>query len=471
MNGFLTFLLCLAFVLHANGQGPDSLWVQFIGAGGYESPSAILYTQGKELIVVGNTQQGAAQSILLSKLNMHGEVIWTRTYGTSPFMYSASDAILDNDNNIVVIGTRRSSTSNPDICVMKFDTSGNLIWETTYGNSTDIEEGVSITMASDGSYYLLGTYTIPMGGYPNLYILHVSTDGSLLWTKIIDGNIYFFPKKITVTPANQIALLAGFYTQSNYNTKIYIALLDSSGTIIRDFSTGTWGNDVPEDFLPINDSTFWVCGHTNAFSMSTTNKAALFKISTSGKIKDTIILTETIGSQFKAMTSSINGDLLLAGIIMTNTADNNWLIARITSSGQIKWLYTAGGDLPETSKDIIFADTMIISVGSTFSFISDGGEDIGLIALRDASDSLSYVPVGYPGYPEHQNRHCRDVIRQIQKEKLHYNIFVYDLSGRHISLEQASRYVYSPVVITIQNKYNNTTQTCKVSVLPSWTRD
>ena len=70
---------------------------------------------------------------------------WTKQFGTDK-SDEVADIVVDGSNNIIVAGnTHNGSTASQDCFVRKYDSSGNLLWEKTFGTSKgDQLEGVVV---------------------------------------------------------------------------------------------------------------------------------------------------------------------------------------------------------------------------------------------------------------------------------------------------------------------------------------
>jgi len=124
----------------------------------------------------------------ISKTNLSGTVLWTEYYGTNlPSNVSGDEikaTIQDADGNIYITGRHYGDEygtpnySNADILTIKYDNSGNLIWENRY------EYGVN--NADIANFITLKNGNIYVGGHSQR--LGVSTDYDYLVLKIDSTN-------------------------------------------------------------------------------------------------------------------------------------------------------------------------------------------------------------------------------------------------------------------------------------------
>lgn len=117
------------------------------------------------------------------KLTPDGDTIWTRVYDRA-----ANDApgglAIDPNGSIVVVGTTAKDTTASDALVLKYDSSGVLVWDEVFDYNED--DGLSgAACDSAGDVYVAG-YT----GADELYdclTMKLDSAGNLLWTATYGG--------------------------------------------------------------------------------------------------------------------------------------------------------------------------------------------------------------------------------------------------------------------------------------------
>jgi len=126
----------------------------------------------------------------LVKLNLDGEVIWTKTYpGTRNGAIRGIDIAFDG--NLVTTGYTGCHEAGfvfiadeADGFVMKCDTSGNVIWD----KSISAPQGTKIREEKDSNLAIASTKWIYSGGdYQNVLLIKVDTSGNETWTKTYGG--------------------------------------------------------------------------------------------------------------------------------------------------------------------------------------------------------------------------------------------------------------------------------------------
>jgi hypothetical protein len=126
----------------------------------------------------------------LAKLDGDGNTVWTKQFGTSD-----DDVIewlaIDKTGNLFVTGYTKGnldkkSNGKPDIIVVKFDTSGNIIWQKQYG-SDSIDVGKSIMVDDKENIYVTGATLGPLGqkffGKADAFLMKLDSKGDIIFIR------------------------------------------------------------------------------------------------------------------------------------------------------------------------------------------------------------------------------------------------------------------------------------------------
>ena len=174
------------------------------------------------IYVAGWTYCAGTSDVLLLKYDASGGLVWRKTWEGTDADYGYDVAVDDSGNNIYVTGyTISFGAGMEDVVLLKFDSSGGLVWQKTWGgNRTD--QGRSVAVDGSGNIYVTGwTRTFDTNG--DIILLKFnSTDGSLLWQKIWGGT-------------------GGPYGNNDYG---YAVAVDGSGNVYVTGAITGYGGDV-----------------------------------------------------------------------------------------------------------------------------------------------------------------------------------------------------------------------------------
>lgn len=132
------------------------------------------------------------------KISTTGSIIWEKSYGGSS--QDRSGSIIEVQDGFIVNGTTNStdgdiisSNGGRDIWVLKLDTLGDIIWNNTYGGSND-DYGTKIIEADNGGYILIGNSASNNGdvgnnnGNADFWVFKINETGVIQWENNFGGS-------------------------------------------------------------------------------------------------------------------------------------------------------------------------------------------------------------------------------------------------------------------------------------------
>ncbi len=141
-----------AFFLRLSPDGNKISAKQIGSSDNIERGYAIVGTSDDGAIVGGEVPvSGNGLDLFLVKFDKSGNILWQKTYG-GPDNQKPYQVIRTVDNNIILLAeTMFYGSGQYDCLIIKTDQSGNAIWQKTYGGEK-IDRCYSIFSASDGGY-------------------------------------------------------------------------------------------------------------------------------------------------------------------------------------------------------------------------------------------------------------------------------------------------------------------------------
>ena len=194
---------------------------------------------------------------------------WSRKIKTGPQLYSSSMVLIDN--HTYIIGSIGEYYTNDDIYIAKFDNSGVKLWEQIWGG-LEYDFFKDFIVDSENNIYILGiTGNHYVGNYGRVFLLKYNTSGNLLWSKTIEpsGRIDC-PIIIDLNDSIYITTLIDNWPL----TKTFITKLNSSGNIIRivEFESDDYLYDLKTQIDSVGN--IYLLGYiSNTFSLLKLNRS------------------------------------------------------------------------------------------------------------------------------------------------------------------------------------------------------
>ena len=154
---------------------------------------------------------------------------WSRKIKSGPQLYSSSMALIDN--HTYVIGSIGEYYTNDDIYIAKFNSSGVKLWEQIWGGS-EYDYFSDYAVDSENNIYIVGiTSNSYVGSHGSIFLLKYNTTGNLLWFKTITpSNHYAFKfHSIEIDLNDSIFISSTGYNSTHYKT--FITKINTSGNI------------------------------------------------------------------------------------------------------------------------------------------------------------------------------------------------------------------------------------------------
>jgi hypothetical protein len=159
-----------------------------------------------------------------------GTYLWSKSYGGN-----ASDIgkrIFSIPNDGIYVAGFSSSFSNGlfDFYFFKTDTNGVLLWEKTYGGSSN-EILHDALVLPDTSFILVGQTTSNPNEIEDVFITRISNKGEVLWEKTLGSNGVDIAKSISMIDLNHIVIGGEYYDSDSSKQKALLFSINQLGDI------------------------------------------------------------------------------------------------------------------------------------------------------------------------------------------------------------------------------------------------
>ncbi len=208
--------------------------------------NSFLQMQGGNFFLAGTIYDSITddRDALAIKFNALGDTIWTKKIGANLSEEYFLGALEDSNGNLYAIGAKELSQVNYDYFIVKTDSSGNQIWQRTYGGNR-IDEGWAMALTHDGNLIVAGGREFPPDIWDG-HLMKMMPNGTPIWHQrygtengdcaigrvntTIDGGFVFLSCLDTVINAGDEQFV------------VYVAKTDSSGNLLwRNFYNGPSG--------------------------------------------------------------------------------------------------------------------------------------------------------------------------------------------------------------------------------------
>lgn len=234
-------------------------WEQTYGGGQVDHGYSVQETADGGYIISGKTASYGAGGfdVYLIKTDVNGDTLWTKTYGGAE--HDCGYAVRQTtDGGYVVTGyTASSGAGGDDVYLIKTDANGNVLWSKTYGTSDD-DRGHEIQQTSDGGYIIAA-------GNRDVYCIKTDANGGTVWEKTYGGAGYLdwgHSVQKTMDGGYIVAGYTGSFNVSVYD--VYLIKTDANGTPLWERTCGDWRFEYGYSVCETADGSYVVTGATNS---------------------------------------------------------------------------------------------------------------------------------------------------------------------------------------------------------------
>lgn len=413
MKKFLFFFIISSYFSFAQ-NAPSMQWQKVVMTGLNDRINDIVQTADGGYISIGqtNTYPGSSFDCAISKIDVNGNPVWSKTVGGTGNDFGKKIIKLA-DGNFIIVGATSSTDgdmtghySTEKMWAFKMDNTGNFIWKKFYTG-----EGINDILPISDGFILVGGVTV--SGFTDIRINKISLDGNLIWTKTYGGSADDAGVKIDLTPENNFIIFAqtrsnnGNISNNHGQQDAWVLTIDNAGNLLSQKTYGGSAWDYATDFFKdVDGYVFW--GQTASMDGDLTGVAVdddsdywIFKTDFSGNI----LWQKKIGSTFAEyynwgkIIKSTDNNYIAMGLVWNgyktvagsgyHGASDIWLL-KFDTLGNILWKKCWGGSTYDYALNFIQNnDGSIVIAGGTNSQDGDllgsgkntGNEDTWIFKL------------------------------------------------------------------------------------------
>jgi hypothetical protein len=385
----------MGFAVQAGGQDRDQ---------GY----AIAVDQNNDYFVTGyirnaaqfNTSSGAINltavgdyDIFVAKYNSNGHAIWAWNIGNTGGAEFGQDIICAQNGDFYLVGqfegtidfnpasgvANRTSNGGEDFYIAKYNGSGQFLWCTTYGGTSD-DEVQKVSVDSNGDIYLAGLFrnTIdfnPQGtsqsrtsvGSSDIYLLKLNNNGDFIWVNTFGSSGADTGASLAIDSQDNVWLGGSFRNTIDFDPGTGVANLTSNG-----------GGDI--FFAKYNSNGDYI--FAGGFGNTASESARAIAVDNN----DNLILTGYFDN-------IIDAD---AGPGVTNLSsfgDDDIVMAKYDPQGNFLWAKNIGGASVDGDRcyAVVVDDENSIFLGGYFSGTADFDPSVSVFNLTSAGDRDGFI--------------------------------------------------------------------------------
>jgi predicted secreted protein len=262
------------FLMKVNASGVI-VWNQTYGGAGGDIGSVLLQTSDGGYVIVGATNSSGAgnQDVWLVKTDATGTMQWNKTYGGTGL--DSGWAVVQNiDGGYTVAGRTASyGAGGNDFWLIKTDTTGNMVWNKTYGG-TGTEQANYMIKTSDGGYLMFGPTTSFAIGGQDAWLVKTDASGNMMWNRTYGGAGNEFCLYLLQTSDGGYAFCGSENSFGAGGTDVWLVKTDATGNLLWQKTWGGPNNEDAYSMIQTSDGGYVLVGGTRSFGYGTATPAS-----------------------------------------------------------------------------------------------------------------------------------------------------------------------------------------------------
>ena len=268
------------------------LWEKSYGFEGHDHAYNILKTSDGGLFFngfldvtasggLGSSARHGVGEFWCHKVNINGDIVWRKYFGGTNNDRSY-DAVETEDGGFILVGTSESQDveiSNPygsyDMWIVRLSSSGDLIWEKSFGG-TAIDEAVVIIKNQDNNFTILGNTNsqniegVKTQGMNDFILLKIDSSGNFI-SKIRHGSSKFDYSKDIIQTIDGSYFITGYsrnpknLSSTNLqNNAVFLTQTQSNGIIQKIWQIKGSNEDLGYSISQLKNGSVVVVGTTES---------------------------------------------------------------------------------------------------------------------------------------------------------------------------------------------------------------
>jgi len=347
------------------GQNGNKRWQNEIGWNRHDVVRSVLpvndgYIMGGDVWEYGPV----LLDICLMKIDLQGNLIWRKLYGTNN-RDLGFDVIQSNDGGFYVMGHTRGYENSGDILLIKTNEIGEEVWRKTYGGEFDDyahkliqnEDGTILMFGSKGSFYN-DIHANFKNHDSDLFLIKTDEQGELIWEKSIGGTEHEFGYSFATSQQDGLYLFGSSQSFGNGSFDMFLVETDDQGDVLWQKTYGGVDYDQGVSIAKNCCQELFLLGTTKSYG--TDNSADLYLIKTDKVGNELWTLTfggDDIDYAYKVIATTDSGCAVLGETRSFGNGMSDILFTKIDKSGFIEY-FTNKINTEDVTRSIVSPNPM-----------------------------------------------------------------------------------------------------------------
>ncbi|MFX0043746.1 MAG: SBBP repeat-containing protein, partial [Candidatus Hodarchaeota archaeon] len=244
------------------------LWNRTWGGSDYDNCYAVAVDSSDNVYLAGETDSFGAggYDMILVKFDNSGVQLWNRTWGGSTISKrdDAWGVTVDSLDNVYLVGeTNDFGEGEEDMVLVKYDSTGAQLWNRTWGGSLS-DSGLEVAVDSSDNVYLAGRSYSFGAGEADMVLVKYDSTGEQLWNRTWGGTLSDEGLGVTIDSSDNIYLTGTTYSFGEGDRDMVLVKYDSTGEQLWNRTYGGNRFDDANDVMIDSFDNVYIVGDTKS---------------------------------------------------------------------------------------------------------------------------------------------------------------------------------------------------------------
>ena len=316
------------------------------------SATKIIQTSDGGYAIIGWTSNSTTydtDGIYVVKMDSTGQLQWSKVLAASNSGMGRS-IVETSDRGLLAFGNTNAfnARGDQDLYLAKLDVNGNLLWNKTYGGSSD-DSSAQVIRTADGGYALLSQISSPVDYTPlSTQVIKIDANGNMQWTKTYSASTVGLGEYMI--QANDGYMVAGFLGTQNNAQDFLLFKINSTGTMLWNKTYGGPIDDFASYLSQTSDGGYLLAGKTAPIHtyFDVNQQILMVKVNANGDMQWNRTIHIETGSadivyQYGNAVQTLDGGYAFIGFNLTlDSFTANPILTKTDALGNIQWTKTFG---------------------------------------------------------------------------------------------------------------------------------
>jgi uncharacterized delta-60 repeat protein len=339
-----------------------------VGTGANNNIYDLFLQPDGKVVAVGDFNNFGGTSInRIARVNTDGSFDATFNPGTG-VNGLVNKTCLQADGRIVIVGSFTTVNGSAKNRIARLNADGSL--DGTFNSGTGLDNtALSCLVQTDGRILIAGTFTA-YNGVGRIYLARLNTDGSLHSAFNVSTGANGSARVIVQQPDGKI-LVGGDFTWINGVSRNRIARLNADGSLDATFDPGTGANNIITAVLLQSDGKVVVTGFFTSFNGTTLTRIA--RLNADGSLDATFNPGTGASGTITTAQLQSDGKIVIGGNFTSYNGTARNRIARINSDGTLDATFAPGSGANQTINYLCLQSDGKVIIGGVFTTYNGTG--------------------------------------------------------------------------------------------------